>query len=426
MAFTVYVSLLPFRLEPVPLDVAWAHFAGAMTSWPRRVPRANFLANLLLFVPIGFGLAGAWLADRPRRRFVTAALIALPSSLLASLGAEFAQEFAPRRVVSGLDVVAQTLGCGVGLGLWAVRGQAFTGWMRESRTRVHHDRLTRVLVAYAAVWMLANLAPFDITLDVDRLGRRLRDGSISLVPFAAPWTPRLWWDVVVTAVSSVPLGLAATFAGRGTASGPRGVLASIGLGVAGLAAMELAQVFIRSHAADATDLLSGGVGIVCGVWLGRRVRPVAAAPTAGRPREGATWAWAGLALWCLMLAGYHWQPFDFGLDEPSMRRKVARISFVPLAGYRSGSDLGALNTLIAKVGMSIPLGAIAAVGLPRLLPPGLAMVCLLAAGMVFGVIELGQFFLPSRVPDPTDVWLGVAASAAGLWLGRWLLRGYRH
>ena len=74
--------------------------------------------------------------------------------------------------------------------------------------------------------------------------------------------------------------------------------------------------------------------------------------------------------------------------------------------------------------MSISLGVIAAFGLPRLLTPVVAATCLLGAGAVLGGIELGQFFVPSRVPDPTDVWLGVAASAGGLWLGRWLRSGY--
>ena len=424
MGFTVYVSLLPFRLQAVPWDAAWTHFAAAMTTWPRRVARANFLANLLLFVPIGFGLAGAWLTDRPRRRFAGAVLVALLSSLFVSFGAEFAQEFAPGRVTSVMDVVAQTLGCGVGLALWAGGGQALTAWIRESRGTVHHDRLTHVLVAYAAVWLFANLAPFDITLDVERLGRRLRDGSISVVPFAAPWTPRLWWDVVVTAVSSVPLGLAAMFAGRGTAGGRRGALASVGLGVAGLAAVELAQVFIRSHAADATDLLSGAVGVACGAWVGARVRPAEPHRASALPSLATRWAWAGLVLWGLMLAGYHWQPFDFGLDQSLVRQKLSRISLVPFAGYLSGSDLAALNTLIAKVGMSIPLGAIAAFARPRLLTPVLAAACVVGACAVFGALELGQFFVPSRVPDPTDVGLGVAASACGLWLGRWLRSGY--
>jgi hypothetical protein len=191
-----------------------------------------------------------------------------------------------------------------------------------------------------------------------------------------------------------------------------------------LAAVELAQVFIRSHAADATDLLSGAVGVACGAWVGGRLRPAEPDRAVARPSLAARWAWAGLVLWCLMLAGYHWQPFDFGLDESLVRQKLSRISLVPFAGYRSGSDLGALNTLIAKIGMSIPLGVIAAFGLPRLLTPVVAAVCLLGAGAVFGAIELGQFFVPSRVPDPTDVWLGVAASAGGLWLGRWLRSGY--
>jgi hypothetical protein len=42
--------------------------------------------------------------------------------------------------------------------------------------------------------------------------------------------------------------------------------------------------------------------------------------------------------------------------------------------------------------------------------------------VLFGLLEFGQFFLPSRVPNPTDVVVGVAASTAGLWLGRWLQR----
>jgi hypothetical protein len=39
---------------------------------------------------------------------------------------------------------------------------------------------------------------------------------------------------------------------------------------------------------------------------------------------------------------------------------------------------------------------------------------------VFGAIEAGQFFLPGRFPDPTDVLVGAAAVLAGLRLGEWL------
>ena len=76
-----------------------------------------------------------------------------------------------------------------------------------------------------------------------------------------------------------------------------------------------------------------------------------------RPGDTLTrWACAGLGIWCLMLAGYHWQPFDFGIDEGLVRQKVARLSLVPFAGYRSGSDLAAFNNLVAKVATALPFG----------------------------------------------------------------------
>jgi VanZ family protein len=43
----------------------------------------------------------------------------------------------------------------------------------------------------------------------------------------------------------------------------------------------------------------------------------------------------------------------------------------------------------------------------------------------FGAIEVGQFFLPTRVPDPTDVGVGVAVSLLGVVVGQSLRRGTR-
>ena len=42
------------------------------------------------------------------------------------------------------------------------------------------------------------------------------------------------------------------------------------------------------------------------------------------------------------------------------------------------------------------------------------------AAACFGAAELGQFFLPARVPDPTDVLLGIGGSYAGVLIGSWL------
>jgi VanZ family protein len=425
LVFTVYVSLLPFHLEPVAPSAAWQQFAGAMTTWPARLPRANFLANLLLFVPIGFGLAGARLAGTPPGHSRRAAFAgAVAASVAVSLLAEFLQVFAPGRVVSSADVVAQTLGCVCGLAVWAVSGQALTSWLYESGAHTNHDRLTRVLVGYVWLWAFTNLAPFDITLDPEALAARVRQGSIAVAPFSQPFTLRLLWDVVVTTVGDVPLGMLAV-SGWWTRTTRRDAFTATALGIGGVAIIEAAQVFIHSHAADATDVLCGAVGVVGGVLVGTRLWGSRSLQPA-RGGDGSPWAWAGLGLWCLMVAAYHWQPFDFGMDEDLVRRKVARLSLVPFAGYGAGSDLAAFNNLLAKVATALPLGLIGAFALPRGMSVRLAVPLWVAcSGMLFSVVEAGQLFVPSRAPDPTDVSVGVAASLAGLGLGRWLRAGYR-
>ncbi|MGQ0734387.1 MAG: VanZ family protein, partial [Acidobacteriota bacterium] len=167
--FTFYVSLLPFRLRFEPWPDVWAEFASAMSASSERISRTNFLANVLLFVPVGLGLMGAQLAERPRRlaRSVRAAAMTLLLSVAASLTAEFLQVFAPRRVVSPADVVAQTSGCGVGIVAWVMAGDSLTTWMRGLASRHRDDRVARLLTAYAAAWIIVNLAPFDIIVDLD-------------------------------------------------------------------------------------------------------------------------------------------------------------------------------------------------------------------------------------------------------------------
>ena len=119
-----------------------------------------------------------------------------------------------------------------------------------------------------AFWAFVNLAPFDITLSVERLAQRWRDGDIVLIPFTSnlPWT-RLVWDAVVTAVSAVPIGavLLVSWQRRGER---RSVLATAGLGLLILTGLEAAQVFIRSHGADMTDVVCGMLGVLAGAAIG--------------------------------------------------------------------------------------------------------------------------------------------------------------
>ena len=424
IVFAIYASLLPFALRPQPVGAAWSAFVALLIDPPaERISRTNFLANVLLFVPIGFGLMGARLAGRPRSAAVAGvALSVLTISLAVSVLAEFLQVFVPERIPSRTDIIAQTAGCIVGIAAWSWTGHALTEWLNESAGRHRGDRLSRVLIGYAVLWFLAGLAPFDISVDVGELGHRLRSGMINVVPFGSNVpAPRQAWDAVAGMLGSVPLGMLGLIGWRREPT-RRSAGAAWFFGFTAVAALEAAQVFIRSHAADVTDLIFGGLGVAIGVWIGSRTLGRAAAPVDSSPPLARTWALVMAGLWCLVVCGYHWQPFDFGIDLPLVQTKLSGISLIPFASYRSGSDLNAFNNALAKFAVAMPLGVFAAFAIRPVRLPDRAVAALWAAiaACIFAVVEIGQLFVPSRIPDPTDVLLGVVASLAALQLGRWI------
>ena len=244
MAFAIYVSLIPFRLRGLPFWPALHTFASVIsTPEVGRVSRTNFLANLLLFIPIGFALIGALLVDRRPRvlRSVAAAGTTLLSGVAVSLTAEFLQMFAPGRVPARADVNAQTVGCLAGIAAWFAIGPALTLWLRGAQTRSASDRLSKALAGYAAAWTIANLAPFDVTVDLGDLSQRFHSGLITLCRSGALPRPtsRVAWDVLIAVVSAVPLGVLG-LAGWTRAGRLRPAPAAFCLGAAFVAGMEVA------------------------------------------------------------------------------------------------------------------------------------------------------------------------------------------
>lgn len=424
IAFAFYGSVLPFRFRRQPLDGAWSAFLAILANpAPEYFSRTNFLANALLFVPVGFALMGARFADRTRgwSSIGITAVAVLALSLAASTLAEFLQIFAPGRVPALSDIVAQTAGCAIGIAVWIGAGSRLSGWLRESVDRHRDDRFARALVVYGALWIFAGLAPFDISVDIGLIARRFRTGMITLVPFGSP-APigRQIWDAVASTLTTIPLGMLALVVGRPTGTRRGAGLAWL-LGAAGIAALEAAQIFVRSHAADVTDLLFGWVGLAIGVAAGVRIFGRTATPHSA-PGRRQSFAIVLTCVWALVVCGYHWQPFDVSVDQALIRAKLQHLSLVPFASYQAGSELNAFANAISKIAVAVPLGLFAAwtIG-PRGLPPLMASWTVLATAF-FAIVEIGQLFVPSRVPDPADVMVGVAASLGGLFLGRWLQR----
>jgi len=99
--FVVYGSLLPFDFNHLPLATAWAKFQAIPWLLLGVGNRADWVANLLLYMPLGFLLCGL-LVGKSRRPAVLVIGFALTLLITVTLaiGVEFTQEFFPPRSVS--------------------------------------------------------------------------------------------------------------------------------------------------------------------------------------------------------------------------------------------------------------------------------------------------------------------------------------
>jgi VanZ family protein len=433
IAFAAYASLVPFNLRPRPMAEAVVAL-DRLLSWEvllgLRFSRTDLLANILLFVPVGFCLTGALRLHRtawwsgPVATVVVAAIV-----VPVSLAIEFAQVFTADRIASPGDVAAQVLGAGIGLVVWEAAGPEVHTWLRAAHAaHTRAMRVERLLTAYAVLWAITNLAPFDMSIDIGDLAKRWRSGGIVVSLWASRPQPgvRQVWDAATALVTAIPLGVLAAVGWMRPGS-RRGAIAALRLATLPIVGIEIAQVVIRSHTADTRDALLGVVGAGVGILIAASSSGTA---TPSSPAAGVTrWArWALLG--CVVASGaYHWMPFDFTTDRATAASQVRRISLVPFAGYRSGSDLKALDQVLVKVGLGLAMGLAAGLSVRR--PSAVAdrrltaVMVLAAAAGVLGLIELGQVFLPSRTPDPSDVLVGTLGAWVGWRLAWWVLP-FRH
>ena len=388
--FTIYGSLVPFHFVPRPLSEAVAAFGWVLEHRINIQSRSDWGANFLLGGPVAFCLLASWRADR-RSGLLTLAVggaVVLGCSAFAAT-VEFAQLFFPGRTCSASDIVAQTLGSVAGVALWISFGQTLTNAARRAWADPRAGGAAgRLLVGYAVVIGLVQLLPLDINTSPVDVYRKLRDGPadgrVTVVPFAEfdranPWPKVQNWLELVGLFLPAGLLLARM---PGASGRPGGVLV---VGLAAALVTELGQLVVSRHPSP-TDVVWGGVGVWAGYAAGRvdaRFRPLLA------------------MAWLLVLAVTHWQPF---VVSPT----AGRVEWVPFADAQAQNYFGALDQVLERLVMFLPVGVLAAGDTRR--------PTLIGGAAGFGLalaLELGQVYLPARTAATTELVTGTVAAAAG-------------
>ncbi|MCO6459433.1 MAG: VanZ family protein [Pirellulaceae bacterium] len=421
----VYGSLVPLNFEPLSLSDAWQAFAEIPYVVLGIEKRADWVANLLLFVPIGFFLAAAVNLDR-RPSLLTIVWPALTVLACAglSLALEFTQLWFPPRTVSQNDVLAETLGGAVGASLWVLTGERWIRWWRGllfSRDLAH--QLRWCLEAYTLLFLLYAVLPLDLMVSRAEWLQKVQLGRVHWVPAGiAAWDADFLGRSLVLLLAYVPPGMLLFLKSR-RPTHPAGSLAvATAWGVLLVALVEAAQLPIFSRFNSALDVALGIAGVTTGAWClaAGLPRSLTKALTWGpRPWLLATLAYAALSLVVACA------PFDL-VDDPQLRvERLRSILRVPFSSLYTGSEFQAVTIILRNVLWLAPLGilwglALRAFRLGR--RPLVLMLCFsafMALAFCTG-LELAQVLVASRHVDVTDVLIGSGASLAGLGFVWWL------
>lgn len=420
--FAVYGSLVPLEFQAVPFEAAVGRFAAIPYLQLGVDSRADFVANILLFVPLGFLCCGGLRADRRGAGAgIAAAIVVVGACLALSVAIEFTQIFFPPRTVSINDILAETIGAMVGAAAWFMCGMFVTVWVREFfRERSRPTLVVHVLTVYAVLFVISQLLPLDLAISPADLADKYRGGRIILQPlgFAYDSTFNMVWDLAADIVTTAPVGAVAVL-GWTRHGRRRSAAGAFALGVGIVAALELAQLFVFSRVADVTDLATGSAGIALGVVAAVRIGCREAAVGGGADRLR-LWPLCGAAVWLVVVLAHSWYPFDFVLDPALVRDRMPMFLGVPFRNYYFGSEFHAFTELTRKFLLALPLGAVFRIAWPASpdrriawLQTGIVSIVLLG---LFTAIEVGQLFLPDRVADFTDVLISQAGAALGIYL----------
>lgn len=411
--FVVYGSLVPLRFKSIPLNQALEQFHSIPYLELGIASRADWVANILLFIPLSFLWSGVVWPQRAGLLRVAMSGLVLLTAFALSVSIEFVQQYFPQRTVSLNDIMAETAGAVIGTATWAIFGNATLRWFQAlplvSGTA---NMAQRLLVVYLLVLLGYNMMPLDLTISAVEIFHKWREGKVILLPFSATYADSamraydLFTDMAIWAPVAVLWQLAYQ----------RARLRTWQLVVAAAAAIEFLQLFVYSRVSDSSDVITAALGAAIGLALERSLRSANSQGSVKAPMGALSWALVS-AGWTVVLATVFWYPFDLNLDSTFLRERLAGLQRVPFEAYYFGTEFRAVTEVLRKASFMAPLGFFC-YRMGRLLPASWSrrvvhgsLLFLIAA--VAASIETVQIALPSKNADFTDGVLEFLGGALG-------------
>ena len=417
--FIVYGNVVPLDFHDHPLPEAWVVFVQSMLAPLDVAGRGDYV---LWYAPLGFLATGA-LSGTRRAQAIAAGIVVFVLCALLAVGIEFAQVFFPPRTVSLSDIVAETIGAGVGVAAWLAAGDRLVSLWTQL---LHGGPATaRALAAlYALAYLVLALFPFDFLTSGADLAQKLGDrgrAALLVTQSCGGGTLRCAASLAIEVFTVAPLGV---FLGMVASLRPRPISlgrafvwgAVLGVVIEGL------QIFVASGISQGASIATRGIGMAVGLAAYQSLRADWLTHYRAQLRLAALLAIPFYLVLLLALSGF----FGAALESRWVAlEKLRRVHFEPFYYYYYSSNTAALYSLLVHAAAYAPIGIgmwLFAGERRRVALWMAALAAVLAASATEGL----KLFLRGKHPDPSDVLIAAAAAVSACVLVMRLAQGTMH
>ena len=411
LLFVIYGSLVPLAFNNLPVETAVSQFKAIRYLNLGAGSRADWIANIVLYIPLAFGLSATFGGIRHPLARALIAIIILVFCLALAVAVEFTQLFFPPRTVSINDLIAEALGSVIGILVWQFFGGYFSGLYRHL-LRGSLLSAKAAIVFYLLIYVALSLFPFDFVTSLAELNEKLANGNDAVIlPFNVCSAEPMRCGVKLLAEIGVMMPLGLLFCFLPYLQHPITVAVLVGFFLS--VGLEVAQVFLLSGSGHGISIVTRMIGMGAGaslfVWVKQhnvddRIR------------------FLRCAMWLAIPPYLYFVPaingwFAVGWLTPKQAlENLANTRFLPLYYFYYTSEGVALVSLLSNIGLYFPVGLLCWAAFFSGHPdhkrpaPHWFYVGLLAALFAL-VVEVGKLFLADKHADPSDVWLAFIAAA---------------
>lgn len=405
-AFIVYGSLVPLDFHYHPLAEAWDQFLHIPYLHLGIGSRADWVANILLYIPLGF-LATGWMTAIARWRGLGASILVFCLCVTLAIAVEFTQIFFAPRTVSLNDIIAETIGSGIGIAVWLYAGERLIGLWGEVKQGGRHAAHAFIAL-YTFAYLALSLFPYDFLVSSTELMEKLGNSGFTAYFVSQSCggslscSGKLLAEVLVVA----PLGM---FMGMVAAPGTRPSLwrafvwgALLGVVIEGL------QAFLASGISQGASIFTRGTGMALGLVIYILFRKEWLDKYGTRIKIAVLLALPLYLLFLLTLNGF----FGSRLESPWVAyAKLQEVHFLPFYYHYFTSETQAMYSLLVHAGAYAPIGLAVWIFRNGQRERTSLWLPALAAAVVAIAMETMKLFLSGKKPDPTDGLIAAAAAA---------------